>query len=126
MKFKYTILYVENVRETLNFYVAAFGMTQKFIHDSGDYGELDTGETTLSFSALSLMRDLGKSPAKASPQAPVFELAFETDTVEASLQRALDAGASLVMAAKEQPWGQTISYVSDPNGFLVEICSPIG
>jgi len=30
----------------------AFVLKKKFIDESGDYGELDTGETTLSFAIL--------------------------------------------------------------------------
>lgn len=125
MKLKYTILYVENVEETLNFYSEAFGFAVKFLHESKDYGELDTGDTTLSFSALELMQQLGKSPTKANPKAPTFEIAFETTDVEGSLNKALDAGATLVQPVQEEPWGQTTSYVSDKNGFLIEICSPM-
>lgn len=25
---------------------------------------------------------------------------------------------------ERQPWGQTVSYVRDPDGFLVELCTP--
>jgi len=125
MKFKYTILYVESVANTLAFYNKAFGFTTRFIHEEGDYGELDTGTTTLSFSSLELMTDLGKSPAKARPLAPSFELAFETDDVESALNQAVAAGATLVQGVKQEPWGQTTSYVTDPDGFLIEICSPI-
>ena len=125
MKFKYTILYVENVAATLDFYNKAFGFKTKFLHEAGDYGELDTGTTTLSFSALSLMSELGKHPGNATATAPTFEIALETHNVQASLQQALDCGANLQQDLKEQPWGQTTSYVTDPNGFLIEICSPV-
>jgi len=125
MNFKYTILYVENVSATLDFYKNAFGFKTKFLHEAGDYGELDTGATTLSFSSLKLMGDLGKNPAIASTSSPVFELAFETSDVQESLTRAIKAGATLVQELKVESWGQTISYVSDPNGFLIEICSPV-
>ncbi|MFO0110274.1 MAG: VOC family protein, partial [Alphaproteobacteria bacterium] len=27
---------------------------------------------------------------------------------------------------EQKPWGQTVAYVRDLNGFLVEICSPVG
>jgi len=126
MKFKYTILYVDNVAATLDFYKNAFGFETRMLHEAGDYGELDTGDTVLAFSSLQLMRDLGKNPAKASPAAPAFEIAIETTDVNAGLQQAIKAGAQLVQEAQEQPWGQTISYVSDPNGFLIEICTPVG
>lgn len=125
MKFKYTILYVENVSETLAFYEKAFGLKQAMLHESGDYGELDTGATTLSFTSLQLMADLGKSPAKVNANTPSFEIAFETEQLKEALEKAIAAGATLVQDVREEPWGQTTSYVTDINGFLVEICSPI-
>ncbi len=125
MKLKYTILYVESVKATLEFYEKSFGFKAKFLHDAGDYGELDTGETTLSFSSLRLMSDLGKNPARPSPNSPVFEIAFETNDVRQWLNQAIESGATLIQDVKEEPWGQTTSYVSDPNGFLIEICSPV-
>lgn len=125
MIFRYTILYVADVKATLDFYRRAFGLETGFLHESGDYGELKTGDTKLAFSSVALMKQLGKSPAAADPKHPVFEIAFETDDVEASLKRAVDAGAKLIMPATKQDWGQTISYVSDPNGCLVEICNAV-
>ncbi|MEE9322004.1 MAG: VOC family protein [Granulosicoccus sp.] len=125
MRFKYTILYVANVEESLRFYHNAFGLKQKMLHESGDYGELDTGATTLSFSSLELMTSLGKSPSPAVATNPVFEIAFETDDVSASLDKALAAGATLVQKPEDMPWGQTTAYVSDKNGYLIEICTPV-
>lgn len=125
MKFKYTILYVENVRKTLDFYVTAFGLQQKMLHESGDYGELDTGSTVLAFSSLELMESLSKAPKKARLDAPVFEIAFESDNVEMALEQAIQAGAKPVQPATQMPWGQTVGYVSDQNGFLIEICTKV-
>ncbi len=125
MIFRYTILYVADVKATLDFYSRAFGIKTGFVTEGGDYGELKTGDTRLAFSSVELMKQLGKSPAAADPKRPVFEIAFETDDVPGALKRAVDAGAMLVQDASETPWGQTISYVSDPNGCLVEICTPV-
>jgi len=125
MKLKYAILYVENVAEALSFYEQAFGFERKFLHESGDYGELDTGMTSLSFSSLKLMEDSGKTPSRADHGAPTFEIAFETDNVKEALARSIDAGARLVQDIREEPWGQTTSYVADKDGFLIEICSPV-
>lgn len=125
MKFKYAILYVENVEKTLDFYQQAFGFKKSFLHESGDYGELDTGSTTISFSSLALMNQLGKGAVAPNPYAPVFELAFETDNVQNALAQAVKAGAELVQDAQKMPWGQTIGYVHDLNGFLIEICTPV-
>ena len=126
MKFRYTILYVNDVKSTLEFYAKAFGIEQKMLHESGEYGEADTGSTILAFSSFELMNKLGKSPRHANASAPSFEIALETDDVAAGVKRAVAAGAKLVQSPKEMPWGQMVAYVSDPNGFLVEICTPIG
>ena len=54
MKLGYTIVYVPNVEASLKFFSAAFGFHVKFLHESGTYGELVTGETTLAFAAHEL------------------------------------------------------------------------
>lgn len=125
MQLRYTILYVQNVAASLDFYERAFGLSRSSLHESGDYGELATGATKLAFSSVRLMRALGKNPAAPNPDSPTFEIAFETDDVAAALDRAVAAGARVVQAARDEPWGQTTSYVTDPDGYLVEICSPV-
>ena len=124
MIFRYTILYVEDVAASLAFYERAFAMERGFLHESGDYGELVTGATKLAFSSVKLMRTLGKTPGKPAPEAPVFEIAFETEDVYAAYTRAVAAGAQAVQEVRSEPWGQTTRYVTDINGYLVEICSP--
>jgi len=124
VKFAYTILYVEDVATTLDFYSRAFGIEHKMLHEAGDYGELQTGETTLAFASRQMLQDMGKTPA--APSNPTFEIALTTDNVEAAVERAVAAGATLVDAPKAMPWGQTIAYVSDNSGFMVEICTPMG
>ncbi|WP_244556551.1 VOC family protein [Enterovibrio nigricans] len=126
MKFRYTILYVENVELTLSFYENAFGLTRGFIHESGDYGELATGETKLAFSSMALMTSLGKNPKGLDTHSPSFEIAFETCDVKAQLEKAIDAGAELVQGVEEMPWGQTTAYVRDINGTLIELCTAAG
>ena len=126
MRFAYTIIYVDNVPATLDFYKSAFGLEIGFLHEGQDYGELVTGETKLAFSAKSLMRQMGKSPGDADPKSPVAEIAFETSDVPSAFDSALSAGASQVSKPEETPWGQTIAYVSDPDGTLIEICTPVG
>jgi len=54
MKLGYTIVYVPDVARSLEFFEVAFGLQRRFLHESGTYGELDTGETTLSFASHAL------------------------------------------------------------------------
>ena len=129
MKLGYTIVYVPNVAESVAFFERAFGLARKFVHDSGTYGELETGQTTLSFAAHEL-GDLnfagGHIHADESPQPLGFELALVTDDVHAAHKRALGAGATELAPPQVKPWGQTVSYVRCPDGVLVELCTPIG
>ena len=126
MQLGYTILYVPDVPATLRFYEAAFGLKTRFLHEGGDYGELDTGSTTLAFSAHRLMQQLGKNPQAANAHAPCFEIALCTPDVPAALAQAVAAGATPMRPVEVMPWGQTIAYVADLNGFLVELCTPVG
>lgn len=125
MHLRYTILYVESVGAMLSFYERAFGLSRRFLHESGTYGELETGGTRLAFSSRELMRELGKAPGRPDPKAPVFEIAFETGDVPAAFERAVREGAVAVQGPERMPWGQTTAYVTDPEGFLVEICTPV-
>ena len=126
MKLGYTILYVDDVRATLAFYESAFGLATRFLHDSGGYGELETGATALAFASRAMLRELGKTTRAPDAGAPSFEIALVTDDVPAAVRRALAAGATRVQDAKEMPWGQTVAYVDDANGFRVELCTPMG
>lgn len=128
IKFAYTILYVADVEKTLTFYEQAFGFTRKFIVPTNEYGELATGDTTLSFAAIWLAKKnipagFVESNVDAKPLG--MEIAFTTENVEETFQQAVKAGAVVVEKAKEKPWGQTVAYVRDPNGFLIEICTPM-
>jgi catechol 2,3-dioxygenase-like lactoylglutathione lyase family enzyme len=41
-KLSYTILYVQDVTKSIEFYEAAFGFKRKFIAPGNSYGQLDT------------------------------------------------------------------------------------
>ncbi|QTD43678.1 VOC family protein [Ottowia testudinis] len=125
MQLGYTILYVDDVGAALAFYERAFGFATRFAHESGDWGELDTGATTLAFCSRALLRQQGKTPAAPNPDSPSAEIALVADDVPGALARALQAGASLKQPVEHMPWGQTVAYVADPEGFWVELCTPV-
>lgn len=128
MKFGYTIIYVSSVPESLDFYKEAFGFETRFLHESGQYGELDTGETTLAFASHSLGEmNFGGNYQKTDPtKAPLgVELAFVSDDVAASYDKALAAGAVSMSPPVKKPWGQVVAYVRAKEGSLIEICSKL-
>jgi lactoylglutathione lyase len=129
MKLGYTIVYVPRVADSLQFFEQAFGLERKFLHDSGDYGELKTGETTLAFAshALGAMNfPAGHVQASESHQPLGMEIAFVTEDVQHAHQSAIKHGAKELTAPVAKPWGQTVSYVRAPDGTLIELCTPIG
>jgi lactoylglutathione lyase len=129
VKLGYTILYVADVAASLKFYEEAFALTRRFLHESGDYGELDTGATTLAFAAHALAAsnfDGGVVRADESRQPLGMEIGFVTSDVAAAHAKALAAGATQLKAPQQKPWGQTVSYLRAPDGCLVELCSPMG
>jgi uncharacterized glyoxalase superfamily protein PhnB len=127
MHFGYTIVYVPDVQAAVSFYETAFGFSSRFVSPDGNYAELDTGDTTLSFASTSMADVLGVTLTAATPDSPApgIEIAFVTDDVDGDFSRAVGAGAIAVTAPHTMPWGQVVSYVRDLNGVLVEICSPV-
>lgn len=129
IKFAYTILYVQDVTKSIEFYENAFGFTRKFVTPGNDYGELLVGETTLSFASTALAKSNLKEGFKEScltDRAFGFEIGFTADNVEETVSTAVNAGATIVENPTTKPWGQIVAYIRDIDGFLIEICTPIG
>jgi lactoylglutathione lyase len=129
MKFGYTIIYVPDVAASLEFFERAFGFQRRFLHESGTYGELITGETTLAFAA----DELGTLNLPSGHLAPFqsavplgIEIAFVTPDVDQAHATAIAAGAIELAPPKAKPWGQIVSFVRCPDGTLVELCTPVG
>lgn len=128
IKFKYVILYVEEVESALDFYKNTFDAEIKFITPEKDYGELITGETTLSFASVELAASNIKKGfliSKTEDKPFGIELGFVTDNVEALVEKAIQNGAVLYEDITVKPWGQKTAYIKDPNNYLVEICTEI-
>jgi len=97
IQYAYTILYVEDVAKTIEFYNSAFGFEQKFLTPEKDYGEVVSGSTTLAFGNYelgesNLKKGFQKSNLKEKPFG--IELAFTTLEVEKVMENAIKNGAS--------------------------------
>lgn len=126
----YVLLTVKNVPASLAFYEQAFGLKRRFLHEEGDkaYGELETGATRLGFVSLAQAEaTLGCKPVGTTPgdRPLAMEIALVTQDVAGVYAQALKAGATAFQAPATKPWGQTVAYVRDADGHLVEICSPM-
>ncbi|MGM9515331.1 VOC family protein [Roseateles sp. DB2] len=129
MNYAYTILYVADVAASLRFFETAFGLQTRFLHESGAYGELETGATALAFARLDIARDsLGGDFIEAAiSERPLgMEVGLACADVNAAFARALAAGATSLKPPTTKPWGQVVAYVRCPDGCLVELCTPMG
>ena len=107
MKFGYTIVYVSSVTETLSFYKEAFGFETRFLHESDQYGELETGATVLAFASHAMGEmNLDGNYQKTDPgTAPLgVELASVADDVPASFTKAVSAGVSAYPDTQPRQW----------------------
>jgi lactoylglutathione lyase len=123
-QFGYVLLYVADVDKAVAFYSAALGITVRF--QQGTYVEMETGGTALGF----VTREFAQTHFKDKLPPPgqgASEIGFVVPLkdVDATYQKALQSGASAVLEPENKPWGQRISYVRDPDGHLIEICSPV-
>lgn len=128
VKFAYSILYVSDVTKSIEFYEKAFGFSRKFVTPENDYGELLTGETTLSFASVNLAKSNLKEGFLESNMANkpfAQELGFTTEDVQVVVDAAVSLGATLLETPKTKPWGQVVAYIRDLDGFLLEICTPM-
>ncbi len=128
MKLGNIIIYVEDVGSSMDFYEKAFGLQKGYLHHDSNYGEMNSGETKLSFVKESFAMQMGLAfkPNRLKDPPAGVEITLITEHVDKAFTKALDAGATVVMEPAQKPWGQSIAYVRDLNGFLVEIGSPTG
>lgn len=128
IQYAYTILYVNNVPKTMEFYNKAFGFEQKFLTPENDYGEIISGTTTIAFASVVLGKSNFKKgfiESRLNEKPFGIELAFTTSEVEKVMKNAIESGAVLLEETITKPWGQKVGYLRDFNGFIIEICTPI-
>ena len=91
---------------SIEFYENAFGFSRKFISPENDYGELNTGSTTLSFASISLAKSNlknGFEESNLSKPTFGFEIGITTENVDQTLATALKAGAKMEADPKKKP-----------------------
>lgn len=128
IQYAYTILYVTSVEDSILFYEKAFGFQRKFIAPDQTYGELSSGAVTIAMAEKNVASKNfsdGFTPSSLQIRPFGIELGFTVENVDYALEKALQAGAKLVELPIIKPWGQTVAYIRDVDGFLIELCTPM-
>ncbi|AUX26896.1 ring-cleavage extradiol dioxygenase [Sorangium cellulosum] len=122
-KLGYVILYVDDADAAFDFYSSVFGLKERSRHDG--YIELETGATVFALCERRFVKKrLGISFGPKGRGASEVAFVLPRAQIGEAFERAVAAGAEPLLEPVEQPWGQLVSYVRDPDGHLVEICSP--
>ncbi|MEX3106374.1 MULTISPECIES: glyoxalase/bleomycin resistance/extradiol dioxygenase family protein [unclassified Streptomyces] len=118
-------LYTSDVDKMLDFYKNALGFQVDFRFPAAGtaaFGTVSKGDayyiTFTSFDTIKQntpLKHIGKSTQKQS------DIAVLTADVDAAFTKAKNAGAKVLMAPKNQPWGERQAYVADPEGNYVQI-----
>ncbi len=125
----YTIFYVNDVEEAVRFFTTAFGFEQRFVTPENDYGEVETGATTLAFVSVELATsNLDAAGGFVLPddvQPAPASITLVTSDVAGTVENAIAAGARNYVDPIHKPWGQTVAYVLGPSNLLIEIATPV-
>ena len=121
----FVILYTPDVPAKLAFYERAFGVERKFLSEEQAYGEL-AGDVPLAFVQEEFARKQGADfvASRRGERPAAVEIGFVFDDVQAAYDRAVAAGCAALAPPAQKPWGQTVAYVRDDDGVLVELCTP--
>ena len=122
------IIYVPDVVAALDFYERAFGLRRTFVNTAADFGQLDTGQTALSFASRTRAEhEIGGTYQRPDPDTDPFnvEICLVFNDPVTAFQHALATGCTSVVEPTAKPHGQTTGFVRDPWGTLIEIASPL-
>ena len=112
----FPIVYVEDVGRAVDFYVAALGF---------ELGFRWPAEGEISFAFLKL-EPLGIGIGRRHEHSVgEFELCVYADDVDAAASHVRSAGATEVMAPRDEPWGERRGYYRAPDGTLLHVVAPL-
>lgn len=128
IRFGYTIIYVTDVKQTVDFYQKAFSLQMRFMHESACYAEMETDRVTLAFADEQFAQEntgahFSRNNSDKKPNG--FEIAFLVNNVKDAYEHAIRNGAQHLQAPNFKHWGQEVAYVFDCNNVIVELCSPV-
>src|SRR5262249_43341390 len=126
MQFFGTVLYVDDVPATADFYRRAFGFSVRFFDEALGLAELETGASVVAIAAPSvggmLMPGQYSRPADGRPAG--VEIAFLMTDVSAGFNKAIAEGGTAIAPPRRMPWGLEVAYVRAPEGTMIGFSEP--
>jgi lactoylglutathione lyase len=112
----FPIITTADLAEALAFYRDLLGATVSYEFPGPDgepgYVGLELGGAQLG---------IGRDPAASAPPSERFSLWVYADDCDAAVERLRAGGVRILEAPADQPWGERIARVADPDGNVVII-----
>jgi lactoylglutathione lyase len=127
MKLNNFRLLVSNFPASLKFWRDIMSLPMSFSDETMGYAYFDTGNGGLElFSRDGFAASLGEATPTSTPQGHQAVIVFRVDDVDAAYADLAKRGAKAVAAPVDRPiWQARTAHFSDPDGYLVEIYSPL-
>jgi catechol 2,3-dioxygenase-like lactoylglutathione lyase family enzyme len=119
----YPVIMTNDVAGTASFYQAHFGFTPLFTSEW--YVHLQLAENpSVNLAVLDGRHQTIPAPARGQVAGGLL-LNFEVDDPDAAHDRLAAAGLPILLALRDEDFGQRHFITSDPNGVLIDIVKPI-
>jgi len=119
---------VDNLERSFRFYHEGLGLAsegivgKEFEHGAVAFFDLQNGLRLALYERVNLAWDCGLPPHAASPtEFAIGHFVNSREDVDATMQLAKVAGATIVKPAQETFWGGYAGYFQDPDGHLWEV-----
>ena len=119
-------LAVDNATEAIEFYRKAFGATE-VNRMPGPEGTIGHAELQIGDSRVMLSDPFPQSTVRppSETDATTMSLFMYSEDVDAAVQQAVDAGATVTMEVADMFWGDRFGTVTDPYGHVWSIATHI-
>ena len=120
-------LLVDNFPAEVTFWRDVMQLSLSFSDEAMSYAYFEAGATGLElFSRAAFAESLGEAAPAASPPSRRAVITFKVDDVDAAYAGFVERGAQSVAGAIDRPaWQARTAHLSDPEGHLIEIYSPL-
>lgn len=127
MKFINVRLLVGDMAASMKFWRDVMGLKMTFGDETMGYAYFETGSAGVELlTRAGFVEALGEAASAPTPEGRPAVLVFNVDDVDAAYTDFVERGAAAVAGPQDRPaWGVRSAHLSDPDGYIVEIYTPL-
>jgi lactoylglutathione lyase len=121
----FPILHSDDPKSLITFYTEAMGLpvTYQFPPEGEpDFVVVSIGEANIGIGDYTGVEEMLGSVARGGNP---FQLCIYTDDLDGDLARLRAAGTPIHRQPEDQPWGERMCYIADPDGNLIMLAQPL-